>query len=85
MAEILQEYTATVEDGATAYKARAIAVPRKDGTWEGRLEFIPVSGGPVLHTERETSQPNREAVAYWASGIEPVYLAGALERALRRR
>lgn len=84
MDEILQEYTATIDSGGTAYKARAIAAPRADGTWEGRIEFTPVNGGEPLRTDRETSQPNRDAVAYWASGLEPVYLAGALERALRR-
>jgi hypothetical protein len=84
MDDVLQEYTATVDGGGAPYKARAIAVPRADGSWEGRLEFTPVNGGRALRTERETSQPNRSAVAYWASGLEPVYLAGALERALRR-
>ena len=30
-------------------------------------------------------QANREALEYWAGGIEPVYLAGALERAIASR
>ncbi|HEY0592819.1 MAG TPA: hypothetical protein VGF40_13695 [Thermoanaerobaculia bacterium] len=85
MDEILQEYTARIDGGGTTYTARAIAAPRSDGAWEGRIEFTPVTGGAPLRTDRETSQPNRDAVAYWASGLEPVYLAGALERALRRR
>lgn len=85
MDEILQEYAATIDGGTSSYKVRAIAVPRDDGMWEGVLEFMPVTGGSTLRGERETSQPNRDAVAYWASGLEPVYLAGALERALRNR
>lgn len=85
MDDVLQQYTTPVEGGGTTFRARAIAVPRKDGTWEGYLDFTPVDGGPPVRTERETSQPNRDAVAYWASGIEPVYLAGALERARRKR
>jgi hypothetical protein len=49
----------------------------------GWLEFVPTSasGGPVLRTGQETSQPDREAVEYWAGGLEPVYLEGALGRA----
>jgi hypothetical protein len=37
----------------------------------------------ILHTDRETSQPNRAALEYWADGLEPVYLEGALARAQR--
>jgi hypothetical protein len=36
---------------------------------------------PTLRTEQETSQPNRVAVEYWASGLEPIYLEGAFARA----
>jgi hypothetical protein len=39
----------------------------------------------VRRSPVETTQPNREALAYWASGIEPVYLEGALERAIASR
>jgi hypothetical protein len=39
------------------------------------------NGGPALRTGRETTQPNRDAVAYWASGLEPVYFEGAFVRA----
>jgi hypothetical protein len=34
-------------------------------------------------TERETTQSSAEQVAYWASGLEPTYLEGALARAQR--
>jgi hypothetical protein len=55
---------------------------RPGGTWLGWLEFHPVtSGGRVLRTGTETSQPDYEALDYWAGGLEPVYLEGALERA----
>jgi len=39
---------------------------------------------PVLRTEQETSQPNRAAIEYWADGLEPIYLDGALARAQGR-
>jgi hypothetical protein len=32
----------------------------------------------------ETTQSTIEGVAYWATGLEPIYFEGALERALRR-
>ncbi len=54
--------------------------------WEGWLEFSPLGGrGIVRRSPVETTQPNRKALAYRASGIEPVYLEGALERAIASR
>jgi hypothetical protein len=82
MAELLQEYGARVPDRSGAvYLVRAFAEDRKDGTWVGWLEYVPVAGGAALRTDRETTQPDRQSVAYWASGLEPIYLEGALERA----
>jgi hypothetical protein len=55
-----------------------------DGLWEGWIEFHPVDGrGPTLRTERETTQPNKAALEYWASGLGPIYFEGAFARALR--
>src|SRR5207253_1706451 len=78
MAEFIHEHSTRVkgEDGMT-YIVRIYAQERIDGTWEGWLEFRPTDEGkPVLRTEQETSQPNRMAVKYWASGLEPIYLEG---------
>jgi hypothetical protein len=36
--------------------------------------------GQRVVTDRETTQSSREAVAYWATGLEPIYLEGALKR-----
>lgn len=83
MAELLQEYASTVTgpDG-TEYAVRSYAEERSDGTWIGWLQFHPVDDGePVLLTDQETSQPNRTAVEYWATGLEPIYFEGAFERA----
>jgi len=77
------EHSARVRgaDGIT-YRARTYGTARADGTWIAWLEFTPVGAiHPTLRTEQETSQPNRAAVEYWASGLEPVYLEGALARA----
>ena len=83
MGEILQEYTAVVTgaDGTT-YSVLSYGEERADGTWVGWLEFEPDDPEEVtLMTDQETSQPNRTAVEYWATGLEAVYFEGALERA----
>lgn len=84
-AELIHEHSARYiddEDG-TIYSVRIYGEEREDGTWEGWLEFHPEEPGrPALRTGQETSQPNRDAVVYWASGLEPVYLEGAFSRAL---
>ena len=83
MAELIQEYSTRVKgaDGTT-YVIRAYAEQRAGGTWAAWLEFHPTGGrSPVLRTDQETSQPSRETVAYWASGLEPLYFEGALARA----
>ncbi|HWM94944.1 MAG TPA: hypothetical protein VN493_29585 [Thermoanaerobaculia bacterium] len=83
MPELIHEYSFVYrsEDGI-AYVPRAWGEARTDGTWEGWLEFIPAGGaGSTLRTGQETTQPNRDAVAYWASGLEPVYFEGAFARA----
>lgn len=49
---------------------------RENGTWEGWIEFHPTDAShPTLSTERETSQPHRKALEYWADGLEPIYRA----------
>jgi hypothetical protein len=66
----------------TEYEAHVLGEQRADGTWSGWLEFRPVmTGGATLRTGQETSQPDRRALEYWAGGLEPVYLEGALARA----
>ena len=67
----------------TVYAARVLGKDRRDGTWEAWIEFHTLPPQPVivLATERETTQPNRDALVYWATGLEPVYLEGALTRA----
>lgn len=86
MAELLQEYTTEVIAGnGTAYTVRSYGEERADGTWTGWLEFDPVdSEMPSLRTDQETSQPNRTAVEYWATGLEPLYFEGAFKRAQDR-
>lgn len=84
MAEVLVEFTDPIEgDDGSRYIARACGGPADNGLWHGWIEFIPTTGGEVLRSGRETTQPNRHDAVYWATGLTAVYLEGALERALR--
>ena len=83
MAETLLVYQKPVAaSGGTSYEARACGAPMSGTTWEGWIEFVPLTGGEPLRSGRETTQPNRTDVEYWATGLTPVYLEGALRRAL---
>ena len=83
MAEILLEFPAAIvaRDG-TQYEARACGAELPEGIWQGWIEFRPLDGGEPIRSTRETTQPNRVDAEYWAGGLTPVYLEGALERAL---
>jgi len=85
MRELIQEYKHQVRsDDDILYTILAYGELRKDGNWEGWLEFRPYKGiGATLRTGRETTQPDRNALAYWASGLEAIYFEGALKRAFR--
>ena len=80
--ETIREYSVRFQgDDGTVYVILAHGDRRDDGMWEGWLEFQPLDGGLPRRTGRETTQPNREALIYWASGLEPIYFEGAFERA----
>ena len=82
MAEVFMVYDTPVVDGDHRYNARAIGREGSDGMWEGWLEFLPDGDATdVLVTGVESRQPLREHLVYWASGLSPVYLEGAFERA----
>jgi hypothetical protein len=70
-----------VAPDGTHLEARACGASMPDGRWQGWIEFVRPEGLPV-RTPRETIQPNREDATYWATGLSPIYLQGALRRAL---
>jgi hypothetical protein len=83
MAEVLTEFETSVRDAnGREFIARACGRECADGHWEGWLEFVPLDGGVVVRSARETTQPNRVDTEYWATGLTPIYLEGALRRAL---
>jgi hypothetical protein len=71
----------TYRDG-DQYRVQACGRERDNGQWEAWLEFENIKTGEVLRTQRETTQPNEKDAAYWATGLTPVYLEGALDRIL---
>jgi len=86
MADVLLEFEKPVLDAdGGRYAARACGRETEDGRWEGWIEFVPEGDSLVLRSERETTQPNRTDAEYWATGLTPVYLEGALHRTLEAR
>ena len=72
-----------LEAGGRWYRPRAYGDPQADGSWKGWLIFFPLIGAEAIAPPHaETTQPTWTALVTWATGLTPVYLAGALERAL---
>lgn len=81
MAEVLHVFETPVLLDGEPYTAQVAGRP--DGhMWEGWIEFIARAGGDALRTPRETTQPDRAALVYWATGLSGTYLEGAMRRAL---
>ncbi len=83
MPQLILSYSLPVEGAeGRSFQARAYGSLASDGTWHGFLAFVPAEGhgGASRLTRRETTQPNLEGLNYWASGLTPVYLDGALAR-----
>jgi hypothetical protein len=84
MSQVLMEFAEPVlGKDRTPYRAQACGARTSDGLWEGWIEFIPLADGTPVRSPRETTQPNRVDTLYWATGLSPTYLEGALDRALR--
>jgi len=79
-ADLIHPFSAIVTD-VSGRSWHASAYGRPDGTlWLGWIVFTS-DAGETVETGTETSQPDRAALEYWATGIEPIYLDGALARA----
>jgi hypothetical protein len=86
VAELLHEFGVRISDRQAAeYVAQAWGRRMEDGRWEGWLVFLPVDRGFARRTGRETTQSNLDALAYWVTGLEVVYLEGALDRSVPLR
>jgi hypothetical protein len=84
LAEVLLEFAEAItsEDGKN-YTARACGSEMPDGRWQGWIEFLPLGDAEPIRSARETTQPNRRDLEYWATGLTYVYLEGSLHRALK--
>jgi hypothetical protein len=83
MAEVFVEFDAVLPGpGGATYVPRACGRLGDGGLWEGWIEFSDARSGSVVRTGRETTQPERQDLMYWATGLSRVYLDGALSRAL---
>jgi hypothetical protein len=81
---LLQKFDQPVTDreGKT-YAVLLFGRSRPGDTWQGWLAFE-AADGTRYETGVETTQPNAEAIVYWASGLGASYFDGALERARRK-
>jgi len=85
VAEVLVEFSEPVgSENGKSYTARACGSEMPDGMWQGWVEFVPIGAGETIRSARETTQPNRQDTVYWATGLTPIYLEGALHRAQHR-
>jgi len=84
MAEILVKFDEPIgAPSGETYFAQAVGREAAGGLWEGWIEFIPRGdSSESLQSGRETTQPNRTNLEYWAQGLTMVYLEGALARAI---
>ena len=84
MAVVLVDFENTIA-GADGSRWAARACGRLGATnmWEGWIEFVPLDlEQKPIRSRRESTQPSREALLYWATGLTPLYLKSALTRAL---
>lgn len=84
MAEVLVDYEQTIAgDDGSRWAARACGRQGPGNMWEGWIEFVPLDlKQKPVRSRRETTQPSRADLLYWATGLTTVYLGGALTRAL---
>jgi hypothetical protein len=81
MAEVVHVFEDPILLNGERYTAQVAGRP--DGhIWEGWIEFVARDTSDALRTPRETTQPDRGALVYWATGLSTTYLEGALRRAL---
>ena len=82
MSEVVRVFDALFVVNGDSYEVQVCGRPA--GTiWEGWIEFRSADRN-WIRTPRETTQPDRAALHYWATGLSATYLEGALRRALTR-
>lgn len=73
----------TVELDGRVFRAKVFGDEQWDGCWHGFIAFFPKGKrGQLVATDRDTVQPNKTALSWWAGGLTTDYLRHALKRAL---
>jgi hypothetical protein len=87
MPELIADLDRTVIEAATGdeYFVNVAGEQLANGTWEGWLEFVPLTDALPIVTGAETQQHRRSDLEWWADRLSDVYLQGAFDRALGRR
>ena len=79
-AELIHQFRDPVPSAdGVLYVAQAWAA--RDHGWNGWLVFI-AADGRILRTERETTQPSRDALRRWVAQLADADLRAALQRAV---
>jgi hypothetical protein len=71
-----------IATAAGALYRPCVYADRNAALWDGYIVFFPMTIGTVISTPRETTQSNFASLQTWASGLDRIYLEGALARAL---
>ena len=78
----IQQYP-LIDANGRWYRPRAYGDVQPDATWDGWVVFFPLDDTTAIAPPGpETTQRTFEALAVWAAGLRPVYLEGALARAI---
>jgi hypothetical protein len=84
MDRLLQQFEQPIVDrNGDLYDVFLYGRSRPGDTWQGWLVFQRRGDLTQFSTGVETTQPNAEAVLYWATGLSDAYFEGALNRARR--
>jgi hypothetical protein len=80
--ERLLQFERLITDATgTTYNIYVYGRNRPSDTWQGWIVFERTTDGQRFPTDVETTQPNAEAIVYWATGLTETYFEGALQRA----
>jgi hypothetical protein len=79
MAEVIHVFEHPLTLDNVAYTVQVCGRPAGN-IWEGWIEFLSDESDDVRRTRRETTQPTRSALEYWAGGLSATYLEGAMQR-----
>ncbi len=83
MAEVLVQFDTVMRAPDGRWFVPRACGRRAGHVWEGWIEFVPADHSPAaIRTGKETVQPNRTDLMYWATGLTRIFLEGALGRAL---